>query len=122
MQRIIFDSSFLMAVAENPTTWFEDIVDSVGKFEPIALDCVRAELEKIATGEGRRSRAARVGLELASRFRLQACGEAGVDDEIASAARTSGSMVATADGELAGALKASHVKVISLRGGRVSVP
>ena len=121
LQRVIFDSSFLMAVVEKPTTWFEDIVYGVGKFEPVMLDCVRDELEKLASGQGRRSRTARVGLELASKFRSEPCGGGRVDDEIASAALTTRSMVATADGELARALKASHIRVISLRKGRVAV-
>ena len=121
LQRVIFDSSFLMAVVEKPTTWFEDIVDGVGKFEPIMLECVRAELEGLASGEGRRSRTARVGLELAYRFRSEPCGGARVDDEIASAARTTKAMVATADTELARSLKVSHIRVISLRKGRVAV-
>jgi rRNA-processing protein FCF1 len=121
LQRVIFDSSFLMAVAAKPTTWFEDIVDNVGKFEPVMLDCVRAELEKLASGEGRRTRDARVSLEIASRFKAEPSGMARVDDEIASSARTTGSIVATADGALARSLRASHIKVISLKQGRVAV-
>jgi len=121
LQRVIFDSSFLIAVVAKPTTWFEDIIDNVGNFEPVILDCVRAELEKLAAGEGRKSRDARVGLEMASRFKAEPSGMARVDDEIASAARTTGSLVATSDGALARALRASHIKVISLKQGRVSV-
>ena len=121
MQRVIFDSSFLMAVVARPTTWFEDIVDSVGKFEPVILDCVRSELERLASREGRRSRDARASLEMASRFKAERSGTGRVDDEIASAARSTGAMVATADSELANTLRASHLKVISLRKGRVDV-
>jgi rRNA-processing protein FCF1 len=121
LQRVIFDSSFLMAVVARPTTWFEDIVDNVGKFEPVILDCVRAELEKLAAGEGRKARDARVSLEMASRFKAEPSGMARVDDEIASAARTTGSVVATADGELARALRASHIRVVSLKQGRVAM-
>ncbi|MDG6962113.1 MAG: hypothetical protein JRN71_06690 [Nitrososphaerota archaeon] len=43
LRKVIFDSSFLMAVVERPTTWFEDIVDNIGKFQPVLLDCVRDE-------------------------------------------------------------------------------
>jgi rRNA-processing protein FCF1 len=121
LQRVIFDSSFLMAVVARPTTWFEDIVDSVGKFDPVLLECVRAELEKLASREGRSSREARVSLEMASRFKAEPSGRGRVDDEIASVARTTGSMVATADAELARTLRASHIRVVSLRKGRVSV-
>jgi rRNA-processing protein FCF1 len=119
--RVIFDSSFLMAVAETPTTWFEDIVDNVGSFQPMLPDCVRRELEKLAKGEGSRSRLARVSLELASSFAPFHSGKAQVDDEIISAALTEGAMVATTDADLARSAKAAHLRVISLRSGRVSL-
>ena len=119
MLKVLFDSSFLMAVVEDPTTWFEDVVDGVGKFEPVLLECVRAELEKLAEGQGRRSRAARVSLELASRFKSAPCGSAQVDDELVSAALSGGGVVATVDEDLIRSLKAAKVRVISLRSGRV---
>jgi rRNA-processing protein FCF1 len=110
-----------MAVVERPTTWFEDIVERAGRFEPVMLSCVRSELEKLASREGRKSRAARVALELSSNFTTGPCGKATVDDEIVSAAKTQGSFVATTDAELARVLRASHIRVISLSGGRVKV-
>jgi rRNA-processing protein FCF1 len=110
-----------MAVAENPTTWFEDIVAGVGKFEPVLLDCVRGELDSLATGEGKKARLARVSLDMASRFNGVPCGKAPVDDEIASAALSYPALVATADSGLAASLRASHVTVISLRKGRVNL-
>ncbi len=121
MQSVIFDSSFLMAVAETPTTWFEDIVDRVGKFQPILLDCVRDELSKLASGQGRKSRAARVGLDIASSFKPHPCGSARVDDEIVSMALTEGAIVATADSALIKSLKGAHLRVISLKQGRVAL-
>jgi rRNA-processing protein FCF1 len=121
MQRVIFDSSFLMAVVESPTTWFEDIVDRVGKFEPVLLGCVEQELDRLASGHGRRSRSARVALDLASKFTKHSCGQAQVDDEIASAALSMGAVVATMDSGLANALRPMHVKVISLRSGRAAI-
>ncbi len=121
MKQVIFDSSFLMAVVESPTTWFEDIVDAIGRFQPVLLGCVRAELDKLASGQGRKARAARVSLDLASKFSSLPCGGSKVDDEIMSAALSSKALVATADGGLARSLRAAHVRVISLRGGRVSV-
>ena len=120
MQKVVFDSSFLMAVVEHPTTWFEDIVDGAGRFQPVLLGCVRAELEKLASGEGRKPRTARVALELASKFEAVPCGEAAVDAEIISVALTKRGFVATVDGDLARAAKGAHLRVISLKGGRVS--
>jgi rRNA-processing protein FCF1 len=121
LQKVIFDSSFLMAVVESPTTWYEDITDSMGKFQPVLLTCVKSELERLAGGEGKRARTARLALELASEFESRDCGSAKVDDEIVSAASTMGAFVATADSELGESVRAAHRKVISLSRGRVAV-
>ena len=121
MTKVIFDSSFLMAVVERPTTWFEDITDRIGGFEPVALECVLAELRRLALGEGRKSRAARVALELAEEFSRAPCGGARIDEEIMSAALTLDATVATADRALARSLGASKVRVVGLRSGRVAL-
>ncbi len=120
MQQVIFDSSFLMAVADNPSTWYEDIVGELGRFQPVLLECVKSELEKIASGQGRKSRTARVALDIASGFDVLRCGKAQVDDEVVSAAVSTRSAVATVDEELLRALKRLRVKAISLRGNRVA--
>ena len=121
MRRVIFDSSFLMAVAENPTAWLEDIGERIGSFDPTLLDCVRAELDRIAAGGGRKSKTARVALSLAEGFSTLPCGGATVDDEIASAAVSEGAAVATSDAALAESLRAMKVVVISLSRRRVAV-
>lgn len=108
-----------MAVVETPTTWYEDIVDEIGRFQPVLLECVKEELDRLAKGDGKRARTARLSLELASKFHIDPCGSAHVDDEIVSAAVTCGAIVATADTELARSVNAAHQKVISLRKGRV---
>lgn len=119
--KAIFDSSFLMAVVDRPTTWFEDMVDALGGFHPILLDCVEQELLKISGGSGKRSRTARVALDLAANFARLHCGSGAVDDEIASAGVSDKAAVATADGDLVATLKRLHVTVVTLRGGRVVV-
>ncbi len=121
MKQVIFDSSFLMAVVDEPTTWYEDIVDGVGKFEPLLLECVRDELRSLASGKGRKARTARVALNIAKEFKLAKCGGANVDDEIVSASASLGALVATVDSDLARAAKASHIQVISMRRGRVAL-
>src|SRR5271157_3024932 len=108
-----------MAVSERPTAWFDDITEAIGKFDPVLLDCVRKELEKLAASPSSRSRLARVALELGIAFDRAPCGAASVDDEIASAALNLGAKVATADAELAKSLMALHLGVITLRSGRV---
>jgi rRNA-processing protein FCF1 len=121
MQSVIFDSSFLMAVVDTPTTWYEDIVDGIGRFEPVLPGCVREELEGLASGQGKKSRTARVALELASKFSGAPCGKASVDSEIQSLALISGGYVATTDSELLASLRAAHARAITLRSGRVAV-
>ncbi|MGD0146842.1 MAG: PIN domain-containing protein [Nitrososphaerales archaeon] len=121
MTKVIFDSSFLMAVAERPTTWLEDITEVIGGFEPVALQCVLAELRRLALGNGRKSRAARVALELAEEFSRVPCGGARTDEEIMSAALTMNATVATADRDLARSLGSRKVRVVRLRSGRVAL-
>ncbi|HEY6283791.1 MAG TPA: hypothetical protein VIW22_07690 [Nitrososphaerales archaeon] len=121
MQRVIFDSSFLMAVVENPTTWFQDIIQSLGSFEPILPACVRDELSRLAMGHGKQGRKARVALELAANFVITSCGKAAVDDEILSTALTKGAAIATTDSDLAHSAKAAHLTVVLLRSGRVAL-
>ncbi|MDG7010631.1 MAG: hypothetical protein JRN57_00790 [Nitrososphaerota archaeon] len=119
--RVIFDSSFLMAVVERPTTWAEDIAADVGRFQPVLLGCVRDELRAIASGRGRKARTARVALELAAGFAGGSCGGASVDDEIMSQALSDGALVATIDSGLLRSLRAAHVKAVTLRRGRVAL-
>jgi len=118
---VIFDSSFLMAVSEKPTRWFEDITDAIGRFDPVLPECVIEELEKLATRQSSKSRVARVALELGQTFDKVPCGGARVDDEIASLALGMGAKVATTDSTLVKSLRSLHVGVILLRSGRVSV-
>lgn len=119
--KVIFDSSFLMALVARPTTWFEDMVEKAGRIQPILLDCVGDELRKMAAGQGRKARDARVSLDLAYGFGRLPCGRGRVDDEIVSSAIEGGALVATVDAGLIRALRSAHVGVVSLRGGRVAL-
>ena len=116
---VIFDSSFLMAVSDMPTTWREDITEAIGRFDPVLPDCVIEEMERLASRRPSGSRLARVALELGQKFDRVPCGGARVDDEIASLALEMGAKVATMDSQLAKSLKSLHVGVISLKSGRV---
>jgi rRNA-processing protein FCF1 len=110
-----------MAVVERPTTWFEDITEALGKFQPLVLECVAAELEKLAVQNGKRARAARVALEMAKGFQHAGCGRADVDDEIVSSALQRKAAVATTDKSLAKTLDRLHVQIVGLKSGRVSL-
>jgi rRNA-processing protein FCF1 len=118
-KEVVFDSSFLMAVMEKPTTWYEDILEKAGRFRPVVLDCVLGELKRIADGGGRRARFASLACELAGRFETEKCGGVRPDDEIISYARSRGACVATVDSELIRAAKAAGLRVVTLRRRRV---
>ena len=117
---VLFDSSFLMAVVEHPTTWFEDITGILGRFEPAVLSCTVDELKRLAGKQLKRSRTAALALELAEDFRVEESGSGRVDDEIVSHALASRCLVATIDKELVRTLRARRVRVLGLKGGRVA--
>ncbi|TLY05531.1 MAG: hypothetical protein E6K95_01610 [Thaumarchaeota archaeon] len=121
MRKVVFDSSFLMAVVENPTTWYEDMVEKAGKFVPVILDCAKAELDRLAQGESKRARYAALALELTKEFNLEKCGGLAVDDEIASYGKGARAIVATVDAALLTRLRRMRVDAITLRSGRVAV-
>lgn len=121
MVSVLFDSSFLMAIVEHPTTWFEDMTEMVGKVEPVTLDCVVQELKRISSRQGKRSKFASLALEFAGDFGVEPSGKGEVDDEIVSYAISKNSAVATVDRELIRTLKARRVKVVGLSKGRVAL-
>lgn len=121
MALVVFDSSFLMAVAERPTTWREDIANSLGGYAPVILDCVLRELDVISAGPGKRARLALLAKEFTAGFRVEKCGRADVDDELVSFATTSDAFLATVDAELLDRMRVVHGRAVTLRGGRVAL-
>jgi rRNA-processing protein FCF1 len=120
---VLFDSSFLIAVMERPTPWREDILESVGSFEGVVIKPVYDELERLAGGKNRASRYASLAKEVVDRGELviqNPTGRGMADDELISLALDLGALVATLDAGLIRQLKALHVGVIILSGGRVS--
>ena len=120
---VVFDTSFLMAVMEHPTSWSQDITENIGGFTPVVLGSVRDELARLAAKGDRKGKIASLILELVANgtFTLEPDGRGKPDDEIVSYALREGAAVATIDSELAKSLRASHVQtVITLHGGRVS--
>ena len=122
MRRVIFDSSFLMAVAEKPTPWMEDLTRELGGFEPLVLECARSELTRLSEAGGKRGRLANLALRLSDGFGALPCGLADVDAETVSKALEAGAVVACVDNELSGTLRALHIVTVGLRKGRVYVP
>jgi rRNA-processing protein FCF1 len=121
LPKVTFDSSFLIAVIEHPTTWHEDITECIGSFEPIILDCVRAELEALSRGRGKRARHASLAGILAKGFRASGCGQASVDNEIVSFAKSNKAVVATVDRELIRTIRSLGLTGVTLRRGRVAL-
>ncbi len=120
-RRVLFDSSFLIAVMEHPTPWQGDILEDMGRFEGVVLQPVLAELRRLADRKGRQSRFAElaIGLVEEGTLRLEPSEGRRADEELVSYALREGAVVATIDGELIRQLRASHVEVLSLRSGRV---
>lgn len=121
---VAFDSSFILAFMQHPTSWKSDIEEKVGGFTPVVLASVRDELARLAAKGDKKGRFAALALTLleAGVFTLVPDGRGKPDDEIISFALREGAAVATIDSELAERLKASRVStIITLKGGRVSV-
>ena len=121
MVEVVFDSSFLMAVVERPTTWFEDMTQALGKVVPVVPECVLDELAKISTREGRRSKVARVAGDLAAGFTKARCSGGSVDDCVIDRARESKGVVATVDRQMVTSLKRARQRVVTLHRGRVAL-
>jgi rRNA-processing protein FCF1 len=119
LSSVVFDSSFMIAVVQKPTTWYEDIVEAIGAFEAVILDCVKGELARMARKRDKRGRYAALAYDLAAAFTEVRCGKGGPDDEIISYATHNKTRVATLDGELIGRLRALRIGVITLRSGRL---
>jgi rRNA-processing protein FCF1 len=122
--RVLFDSSFLIAVMERPTPWREDMLEKLGGFDAIVIDTVYDELVRLSESRNRASRYASVAKGMVDRGELRlekAVGNGSADDELMSLALGGDALVATLDRELIRQLKASNVRVVSLSGGRVSL-
>jgi len=106
---------------EHPTSWREDIGESLGGYEAIVISPVYAELARLASGTSRGARFAKLARRLADNglLRLERTAGDRADDELISRALDDGAMVATVDSALIEQLRASKVGVIRLRGGRV---
>jgi len=121
--KVLFDSSFLIAVMEHPTSWLEDITEKVGGFRPVVIRPVYEEIERLASSRNRASRFASLAKEMVERGVLlveESAGHGRTDDELISTALGSGAIVATVDAQLITQLKALRVRTITLAGGRVS--
>jgi len=122
LEYVVFDSSFLIAVVEKPATWYEDIQEKLGKFNPVMLDGVSGELDDLVKRGGKRGRFAALAKELGESF-MKVRGEKGgpPDDEILSWAASNDAFVATLDARMLDHLRASRMRYVTLRRGRVFI-
>lgn len=121
---LLLDASFLIAVIERPTTWREDLLEKIGRFDPVVITPVYDELISLANGTNRTSGPASIARDMVDTGALKLRRGAGgrpADDELISAALEGHAAVATIDGALMKQLKALHIEVVTLSGGRVAL-
>jgi rRNA-processing protein FCF1 len=66
-RRVLFDSSFVIAILQRPTPWYDDLLEQIGGFEPVVIGPVYEELERLSKGERELSRCAGLAMELIER-------------------------------------------------------
>ena len=122
-RKVLFDSSFLIAVMEHPTPWQKDALEKAGMFEGVMIRPVHEELKRLAEKGGRQAGYAKLALGLveSGALRLEPSAGRRADEELVSHALDEGAIVATIDGALMRQLDAVHVPVLTLRGGRVEL-
>jgi rRNA-processing protein FCF1 len=123
LRKVVFDSSFLIAVMEHPTSWQEDILEAVGGFEPVILESVDEELERLSRRGDKTAKFAGLakGLVEEGRIKVEKYPKTSPDDDMMSYAGREHAAVATVDSALIRQLRALGIKVISLRAGRAAL-
>jgi rRNA-processing protein FCF1 len=108
---------------ERPTSWQDDILEKIGRFEGVIIGPVQVELKRLVERKGREAGFARLALELVDdgTMKLDSSGGIRADEELVSYALREGAAVATIDHALIKQLEASHIDVLSLSGGRVDL-
>ncbi len=115
--KVLLDANALMIPVQFGIDIFSEIEALVGAYEPVTLEDVTRELAGIASGRGRDAAAARVGIRLAGRCRVETSPhtDVPVDERIVRYAVENGCMVATNDRLLRSALLKRNIDVIYLR-------
>lgn len=120
MQKIVFDTSFLLSIVAKPTDWEDQLKDILGNYEGIVLLPVRRELELLASKKNKKSKIARVALLISKNFNfVEEAGKA--DEAIITYCMRNKAIAATTDNELRNTLMRNGVRVIVLSRGRLSI-
>jgi rRNA-processing protein FCF1 len=116
--RVLLDANALMAQLQFRLDIFAELMQCIGAYEPVLLDCVRDELRGLAAGHGKEGSSARSALLLAQKCTVVEAGsiEGSVDEKILYFASTHECMVFTNDRDLRTTLLSHGVPVISLAG------
>jgi rRNA-processing protein FCF1 len=120
--RFLLDTNFLLIPGKFRVDIFREL-QGLGKPELFTLDLVVAELDRLASGRGRDSRHARLGLELIKNKGVLVLAARGTDtdQEIERIASERDLAVCTQDRALQGRLRRGGIPVIHLRQGRLLV-
>jgi rRNA-processing protein FCF1 len=114
---VLLDANALLVPVQFGIDIFEEIGRIVGGFEPLTLDSVLEELDRLSRGKGRDAIAARVGRSLCERCRVlkTSAPEVPVDEQLVLYAKEHGCIVATNDRQLRTTLLEQGIDVITLR-------
>ena len=115
--KVLLDANALMIPVQFGIDIFSEIEALLGAYEPVTLEDVTRELAGIASGKGRDAAAARVGIRLADRCRVEKSpyDDIPVDERIIRYAVENECMVATNDRLLRSALLKRNIDVVYLR-------
>jgi rRNA-processing protein FCF1 len=114
---VLLDANALLVPVQFGIDIFEEIGRIVGGFEPLTLDSVLEELDRLSRGKGRDAIAARVGRSLCERCRVlkTSAPAVPVDEQLVLYAKEHGCIVVTNDRQLRTTLLEQGIDVITLR-------
>jgi len=116
-ERIAVDANALMMPVEVGVRVFDELERVCGDYDPIVPDVVRAELARLAEGDGKAATAASVAVDLADRCTTRETDGRYADDEIVALAEAGAvDAVCTNDAPLRERVLVTGVPVIHLRG------
>lgn len=115
--KVLFDANALMIPGQFNVDVFSETEALVGSYEPVTLEGVVSELEGISLGKGRDASAAKVGVSLSRRCKVEKNPDNSipVDDMIVKYADENNCTVMTNDRRLRNKLLEFHIDVIVLR-------
>jgi len=119
---VICDTSFFIVLVTKPTKLLENIENIFGKINFLIPDVVIEELMKLVNSNPRRSRDAKLALEISKKFKkIKTSRTKHIDDNLVEYAYFNKCAVATIDKDLIRRLISQNTLVISLRKNKIIV-